>query len=321
MGSLRLRREVSWVGVAFVMAVVYATSVYGYPLARVANRAGFGWYVRWGVPVLLAVLAWQAPRIYEWLGAPWAVAKPWLVVGLGAQALVIFLGDSDIERYHVVTFGLLGFALVWALVPSFGFVHGGLLVLLLGTALGLSDEVLQGFLPDRVYDPHDVVKDALAAAASLAFACPFAPRLGAVPRRIDRSVAGAAALLGAAIVLCVGLGTRPSVPRTKLVGSWDAVTECGVAETFELRRDGSTHWHDAEGNEADGVWSVESTAFEAILKIQPKHVRNARPNCGLHADRRWVAKVELEGPKLVIPQFNTNWTRAPEPPKSPSARP
>ncbi len=321
MGLQRLRRVTrahAWLCVLATLAVVLLMSIDGYALASAAGRHGLGWFVAYGVPLMLALAAWRYDRLYERLGVAAAVAKPWVVVALAAEILVLLLGDSDVERFHVLTFGALGLALAWALVPAYGFVQGGVLVLIAGTACGLLDEVLQGFLPDRVFDPRDVLVDAIAVGAAFAFTCPFAPRLVGRTRDVEPQVWLAAAVLVAAVTACTALGVRPSVARKQLIGVWQSTNACGDEEALGLRRDGSLRFESDGRVSGEGTWSVDSNAFEAMLTVDPKRLSAKREPCGFAAAVPTRAEIRLTRDALTVPRGGRHWTRRAE---SPSAAP
>ncbi len=301
------------------MLVVLVMSARGYALSRWAQAHGLGWVVSWTIPAAIAGIALRYDRIYERLGVAAAVAKPWVVVGMAAEACVVLLGDSEIEHFHVLTFGVLGFALVWALVPRYGFKHGGALVMLVGTALGLADEVFQGFLPDRVYDGRDVLMNALAVAAALAFSCPFAPKLGRPPFTVPRNVWLAGAVLGAAVAASLALGTRPHLGRKDLVGAWESAGACGANEVLTFRRDGRVRWQAGDGPAVDGVWSLDANAFEAILAVDAKPPPPSAPAApGGGAFARSVperAEIQVSAKTLTLPRGGREWTRRAEAPR------
>ncbi len=316
----RVTRAHAWLCVVATLAVVLMMSVDGYALANAAGRHGLGWFVAYGVPVMLALAAWRYDGVYERLGVAAAVAKPWVVVALAAEIVVVLLGDSDVERFHVLTFGALGLALASALVPAYGFVQGGVLVLIAGTAFGLLDEVLQGFLPDRVFDPRDVLVDAIAVAAAFAFTCPFAPRLAGRTRDVEPEVWLAAVVLVAAVAGCMALGVRPSVEKKQLVGVWQSTNPCGDEETLALRRDGTLRFESGGRVSGEGTWSVDSNAFEAMLAVDPKRMIAKREPCGFAAAVPARAEIRLAGDALTLPRGGRHWTRRVDSPSAPPSR-
>ena len=105
------------------------------------------------------------------------VAEIGVMLGVVAVYLMVFLRmASPEERTHVVEYGLLAVLILEALQERS--THGrtvpapALLAIAAAGALGVVDEVIQLFIPSRVFDPIDIGFNALAAlmgvAASLA---------------------------------------------------------------------------------------------------------------------------------------------------------
>lgn len=73
------------------------------------------------------------------------------------------------ERMHVIQYGLLGWLISWSLSDSPMTFCRVLLGVLLGWAIGLGDEIIQYFLPNRVYDIRDVILNGVSATLGLLF--------------------------------------------------------------------------------------------------------------------------------------------------------
>ena len=104
----------------------------------------------------------------------WAGAKPGrreigVAAGIVAAYVMAFIrmGFSPAERTHLFEYGIVAILVHQALLVRAR--HGrsvpfpALLAVVLTAFLGLIDELLQFFIPDRVYDPRDVVFNAFAA--------------------------------------------------------------------------------------------------------------------------------------------------------------
>lgn len=73
------------------------------------------------------------------------------------------------EKIHVVEYGLLGWLIGWSLFePAFSINRIGFAILL-GWTIGLCDEIIQYFLPNRVYDIRDVTLNGLSTTLGLFF--------------------------------------------------------------------------------------------------------------------------------------------------------
>ena len=73
------------------------------------------------------------------------------------------------ERMHVIEYGLLGWLIGWSLSSSpmtFCRIFSGAL---LGWTIGLGDEIIQYFLPNRVYDIRDVILNGVSVTLGLIF--------------------------------------------------------------------------------------------------------------------------------------------------------
>jgi hypothetical protein len=95
-------------------------------------------------------------------------APPWphlAYLGLLSAALVTLrlLASSPVGRIHLVEYALLAILILRALPPPRKGAHYGL-ALAAAAVVGLLDEVVQYFLPDRVFDPYDIALNAAAAA-------------------------------------------------------------------------------------------------------------------------------------------------------------
>lgn len=77
-----------------------------------------------------------------------------LVLGI----LLFFISRMNLpaERLHFLQYGVLGYLIARTIKPRFFGIGGFVLVLFLGGAIGLGDELIQGVLPSRVFDWWDV---------------------------------------------------------------------------------------------------------------------------------------------------------------------
>ncbi|MEM9457030.1 MAG: VanZ family protein [Myxococcota bacterium] len=104
-----------------------------------------------------------------------------VILGSVIGALVLGMSIPE-ERMHFLQYGLMALLARYAL--SFWVRPGaqyGLAVVLAGLA-GWGDELVQGVLPDRVYDPFDVLVNVVAAVLALAGYEALHNRLGWRPR-------------------------------------------------------------------------------------------------------------------------------------------
>jgi len=73
------------------------------------------------------------------------------------------------ERMHLIEYGLLGWLIGWSLEGCRMTVGRVCLAITLGWSIGLGDEIIQYFLPNRVYDLRDVILNGLSVTLGLLF--------------------------------------------------------------------------------------------------------------------------------------------------------
>ena len=91
--------------------------------------------------------------------SPGEFARKFLPLYLAAVVLLIYLWNNPVEQVHIIEYGLLGYLAFRA--SGWGTPAGSRRSLLTWTTLtlaaGVADEVIQHFLPNRVFDVRDVV--------------------------------------------------------------------------------------------------------------------------------------------------------------------
>lgn len=93
--------------------------------------------------------------------------RQWRLTSLLLALLVVAaqLWPRPEERWHVVQYGLLG-VLVWGAIRLSRW-QRPVVAALVVSACGWMDEGVQAFIPERVYDPRDVVLNAAAGASAI----------------------------------------------------------------------------------------------------------------------------------------------------------
>jgi len=71
------------------------------------------------------------------------------------------------EKIHVVEYGILGWLIGWSLSISPMSIQRIILAIVLGWSIGFGDEIIQYFLPNRVYDIRDVLLNGVSATLGL----------------------------------------------------------------------------------------------------------------------------------------------------------
>ncbi|VAX31137.1 hypothetical protein MNBD_NITROSPIRAE01-1056 [hydrothermal vent metagenome] len=78
------------------------------------------------------------------------------IIVLGALLFFVAQMNLPAERIHFLQYGILGYLIARAVKPRFLGISGFIFVLVLGSAIGLGDELIQWVLPSRVFDWWDV---------------------------------------------------------------------------------------------------------------------------------------------------------------------
>lgn len=167
MSTEGLQYREPWQSAWLICLVTIPTfSVYGRPLQRWVgahlDASQLGWLVALTAAGLCALaLARIARRLgpRAWWHLSWSVP---LFVLLPLQLPIV------VERVHFILFGIFGFLSV----ARFGLVRGTLMCAL----VGILDEGLQWYLPDRVGDLRDVGWNLLAGGGGVALALGLRPR-------------------------------------------------------------------------------------------------------------------------------------------------
>ena len=160
--SARERRLWIWTGAA--VAAIYSTIPLAGSLIRVMpdnNQAGFLFIV--------AMILIGATIILEGLKIRLSGAEIGIALGIVAVYLLAIarLGISVAERSHLIEYGVVAVFIHQALLERAS--QGrhvrlpALLAILVTTVIGVLDECLQFFMPNRVFDPIDMGQNFLAA--------------------------------------------------------------------------------------------------------------------------------------------------------------
>lgn len=205
---------------AFAWGVVIIASV---PVARVlqdAVRASLGRQAYLVVVLVVLALALAAGAWATWRSiGPRAWRRlPWLgVSGAVCAGYVWHLRHAPEEALHFVEYGVLGLLLYRALrsrLPDLAVFPAALLI---GTAFGMVDELIQWLVPGRFWDLRDVFVNALAIALAL-----VALAGGMRPAELTRRPAARSVRwlcgLTAALGLAIGLALSNTPPRTLALG-------------------------------------------------------------------------------------------------------
>lgn len=154
-----------WVVLGGYAAAVYATLPYGPALGRLLLRTGGGaWLLGSGMGLvglaLGAVVALVLCRARAGTSAFVALA----LAAVGGAGGLAWLRAQHLERVHLPEYGVAAW-LAWRALSVHVVSRAGayLGAAAIAATLGLFDELLQAVTPGRVYDPRDVLANALGA--------------------------------------------------------------------------------------------------------------------------------------------------------------
>ena len=172
-----------WIWTLIVVAVLYSTlgvtpMVAASPLFRNLNAALF----------LLGMMLVGATIISRGLKIRLSGANLGIILGVAAAYVLVFVRfTSTEERSHLIEYGVVAAFIHEALEERASqgrFVPFHPLLAVLSTALiGVVDEFIQHFIPNRVFDPLDIVFNTMAAALAVAAIA----ALGWAQKRTDSS--------------------------------------------------------------------------------------------------------------------------------------
>jgi hypothetical protein len=157
-----LTRWRAWSVLALYVVVLYGLLPLGPTIGLGAIRTAPGaWLLGPGLGIISAAAGVVLLALMWRRGAPpWAFAAL-VLAAIGYAVVFSSLRALRLERTHLVQYGIAAL-LAWRAVAQH--VHGAFAAYaaaaLIGTAIGWGDELVQGLLPNRVYDLRDVAMNA-----------------------------------------------------------------------------------------------------------------------------------------------------------------
>ncbi len=151
-----------WIYVIIVIAVIFSTLFMGRPLSKLIENQLiqsllflFGTFMI-GITTIAHGLTLQTKKI-----------KIAVLLGFLSIYVLIFLRLGLSERSHLIEYGVLALFIHKALIERFNNTRqikiSGWLALILTILIGVIDELIQLYIPDRIFDPYDIVFNCLAA--------------------------------------------------------------------------------------------------------------------------------------------------------------
>jgi VanZ family protein len=196
-----IRRIIAWGTVVVVTGGLYALAPYGPDIqTALLARLGATAYLLIPAPFALAAGFLLVQRIRQRPGDVLRTLVAFALFG-ALYASCLRLVERPIEQVHFLLYGVLSGIIFWALSMDLA---GWVLypwTLLVVFLIGMGDELIQWWLPNRVADFHDVLFDALGGALGLSFVAlsmrPQAAR-GPLQPRQARGLAGGIILVALA---------------------------------------------------------------------------------------------------------------------------
>ena len=164
----------AWLALAY-LTVVYATLPFARPIWRrleplLLHRESL-WFLAAGgaLAVLLGLRAWTAGPARRAAGVALLTA---VLAAYVVLLFVFFRGRLTLEKVHLLEYGLLAYLALNAVTVTRRGGPGAAVAALFIALAGAGDEALQKVIPERVFDPYDIVANwlggALGSAAWLA---------------------------------------------------------------------------------------------------------------------------------------------------------
>jgi len=160
-----------WTFVVLWTAILYATLPIARKLANKIEGAGYKCVLNYG-PIFLVAIAFVAALVYILNGrySHRLLRISCMVIAAFLYALFLKnLGKIPIERIHLMEYGILAILAKKASENRLGNLGSYLFSAVLTAMIGVGDELIQKFLPDRVCDIRDMMTNAISGALGLLF--------------------------------------------------------------------------------------------------------------------------------------------------------
>lgn len=162
-----VREKRYWMAAAVVVVLIYSTLGLAQTFAEELRDQGLVSDAIW-LGLWLVVAAVVVTGLKTRPG--WAVVGATLGI-LGVYLLVLTRMGIPEERSHLIEYGIVGILIHEALKERAGadaaILRPALLAIAMTAAVGTVDEIIQGFLPNRVFDVRDIAFNAAAGAMAV----------------------------------------------------------------------------------------------------------------------------------------------------------
>jgi len=160
-----MRTRIKWILISVEIIVIYSTLSLVRSLTKFLDERGMLSLTIYCIAALFCMLF----ITYIVKKKPPALNIVFLVPVLAAYGLLFLKMKILVERVHLIEYGLLGFLLTSALYDKLGKIQSAAGAFFSAAIVGYIDEVIQYFLPNRVYDLRDVGFNALSGGFGIAF--------------------------------------------------------------------------------------------------------------------------------------------------------
>jgi len=155
-----------WGWVLLVLMAIYLPLFIGQPLEKLLRNQDVQAIIFALVMILIAVTI-----LIHALNKTWGKTEITVLLGIVAVYTMLFLRLGLPERSHLMEYSILAIFVHRAFVERYklkeSFLKPILFAFVFSVSVGIIDEVIQIFLPDRVFDPEDILFNTIAVTMAL----------------------------------------------------------------------------------------------------------------------------------------------------------
>ena len=154
------REKRFWIYAGMVLVLIFSGLFVGQPLSRLLQNQDIQ-----AVIFVLGMLLVGAAILTHSIKNKSPISELATLFGIAAVYMMFFLRLGLPERSHLIEYSVLTIFIHKALIERLGkdrFVVTGLLAFTISFCIGILDECIQLFLPERVFDPTDILFNGIA---------------------------------------------------------------------------------------------------------------------------------------------------------------
>lgn len=235
-----------------------------------------------------------------------------LAVGILYALCLRYMAPYPVEKIHFLSFGFLAY-LVYAALERKGPGDAWIQALCLVAFLGFLDEVYQGLLPSRRYDPRDILVNLAAGFLGLVLTL-LLRRVSpcTVLKGLGHARNAPYLLLGPLAVAIYFYIHAVPLPTETVPGTWRRVGDCGVKEWLRLDRDHGLTWWDEAGNRARGTYRITGNRLEGVYFHSACTEAQNESDCGWRPGLEMDLKIRVDAERLLFVHGPERpWARVP----------